>query len=191
MQDRAGEPAAEKGKLPDPCQPNPGQSVAPPGCDQESALVLDLPAGAYTAIVSGVGGQTGVGLVEIFEVPDVTIPNALGNYVGSSNVTLSNCQNPANNGTFGSSLVSLMSQNGSIFGGAGTLSGSTTVDLNFNGTVTAGADLMGSFTFSFSAGSGNGTFTGSVASNTIALNFSGQATSGERCALNGSASGSQ
>src|SRR5919198_944536 len=65
MQDRAGEPAAEKGKLPDPCQPNPGQSVAPPGCDQESALVLDLPAGAYTAIVSGVGGQTGVGLVGI------------------------------------------------------------------------------------------------------------------------------
>jgi hypothetical protein len=52
----------------DPCQPNPGQSMSPPGCAQESAIVITLPAGAYTAILSGVGGGTGVGLVEVFEV---------------------------------------------------------------------------------------------------------------------------
>lgn len=35
----------------------------------ESAIVITLPPGPYTAIVSGSGGATGVGLVEVFEVP--------------------------------------------------------------------------------------------------------------------------
>jgi hypothetical protein len=52
----------------DPCQPNPGQTTSPSGCAQESAMLITLPPGAYTAIVSGVGGGTGVGLVEVFEV---------------------------------------------------------------------------------------------------------------------------
>ena len=52
----------------DPCQPNPGQSTSPPGCAQESTILIILPAGAYTAIVSGADGGTGVGLVEVFDV---------------------------------------------------------------------------------------------------------------------------
>jgi hypothetical protein len=52
----------------DPCQPNPGQSTSPPGCAQESAILIRLPAGAYTAIVSGAAGGMGVGLVEVFEL---------------------------------------------------------------------------------------------------------------------------
>jgi hypothetical protein len=52
----------------DPCQPNPGQTTPPPGCALESAMLITLPPGAYTAIVSGVGGVTGVGIVEVFEV---------------------------------------------------------------------------------------------------------------------------
>jgi len=38
------------------------------GCVKESAILVTLPPGSYTAIVSGVGGGTGVGLVEVFEV---------------------------------------------------------------------------------------------------------------------------
>jgi len=34
----------------------------------EAALLITLPPGPYTAIVSGFGGSTGVGLVEVFEV---------------------------------------------------------------------------------------------------------------------------
>jgi hypothetical protein len=52
----------------DPCVPNPGQTVAPPGCTDESALLITLPPGGYTALVSGVSNGTGVGLVEIFDV---------------------------------------------------------------------------------------------------------------------------
>jgi hypothetical protein len=53
----------------DPCQPNPGQTTSPPSCTLESAILITLPPGAYTAIVSGgVGGGTGVGLVEAFEM---------------------------------------------------------------------------------------------------------------------------
>jgi len=51
----------------DPCQPNPGQVNPPPGCNLEAAILIYLPPGAYTGILNGVGGGTGVGLVEIFE----------------------------------------------------------------------------------------------------------------------------
>jgi uncharacterized repeat protein (TIGR01451 family) len=52
----------------DPCQPNPGETVPPPNCDQESAIYVTLPPGGYTAIVRGVAGGIGMGLVEIFEI---------------------------------------------------------------------------------------------------------------------------
>jgi uncharacterized delta-60 repeat protein len=35
----------------------------------ESAIHITLPPGAYTAVVSGVGGATGVGLIEVYKVP--------------------------------------------------------------------------------------------------------------------------
>jgi hypothetical protein len=52
----------------DPCVPNPGQSVAPPNCANESALLVTLPPGPYSVVVSGVGSTTGVALVEVFEI---------------------------------------------------------------------------------------------------------------------------
>jgi len=52
----------------DPCQPNPGQSAAPAGCNKEAAFLITLPPGAYTAILRGVGGATGVALVETFDM---------------------------------------------------------------------------------------------------------------------------
>ena len=39
--------------------------LAPPNA-LESALVLHLPAGAYTAVVSGANGGTGIGLAEVY-----------------------------------------------------------------------------------------------------------------------------
>ena len=44
-----------------------GTGLAPTNA-LESAVLITLPPGAYTAIVSGVGGGTGVGLVEVFDV---------------------------------------------------------------------------------------------------------------------------
>lgn len=35
----------------------------------DSALLVTLPSGAYTAVVSGAGGDTGVSLVEVYDVP--------------------------------------------------------------------------------------------------------------------------
>ena len=40
----------------------------PPGDDRESAIVMDLLLGNYTAIVSGAGSTTGVALVEIYDL---------------------------------------------------------------------------------------------------------------------------
>lgn len=56
----------------DPCQPNPGQATPPPGCTLEAAILVTLPPGAYTFILSGAAGGTGVSLVEAFEVDDNT-----------------------------------------------------------------------------------------------------------------------
>ena len=63
----------------DPCQANPGQSIPPPGCTQEAVILITLPPGAYTAIESGVGGGTGIGLVEVFEVDGGASPSKLIN----------------------------------------------------------------------------------------------------------------
>jgi hypothetical protein len=40
-----------------------------PSGSADCAMVVTLPPGAYTAQVSGVGGTTGVGLVEVYDVP--------------------------------------------------------------------------------------------------------------------------
>jgi hypothetical protein len=46
---------------------------APPDAS-EPAIMMTLDPGGYTAIVSGVGGTTGIGIVEVFEVDAVTTP---------------------------------------------------------------------------------------------------------------------
>jgi len=51
----------------DPCQPNPGQPSAPPGCALESAILITLNPGAYTVHLSGINGGSGIGLVEVFQ----------------------------------------------------------------------------------------------------------------------------
>lgn len=52
----------------DPCQPNAGQTTAPPSCNLESALTITLPPGAYTAKLKDAGTGTGIGIVEVYEV---------------------------------------------------------------------------------------------------------------------------
>ena len=42
----------------------------------ESAILVTLNPGAYTAVVSGVGGTTGVGIIEVFEVDGPEVPLA-------------------------------------------------------------------------------------------------------------------
>ena len=39
-----------------------------PGDGRESAIIADLPAGNYTAIVRGVNNTTGVALVEVYDL---------------------------------------------------------------------------------------------------------------------------
>jgi hypothetical protein len=49
-----------------------------PGRDEESAIVATLPPGAYTAMMRGQAGGTGVGLVEVYEL-DTSATSSLGN----------------------------------------------------------------------------------------------------------------
>src|SRR5207302_4751830 len=49
-----------------------------PSDGAESAILISLAPGAYTAIVSGVNGGTGIGLVEVFDM-DTTTPSKLSN----------------------------------------------------------------------------------------------------------------
>ena len=43
-------------------------TTLPPSNDKESALVTTLTPGNYTAVISGVGGTTGVGLAEVYNI---------------------------------------------------------------------------------------------------------------------------
>jgi hypothetical protein len=43
-------------------------SGLPPADGRESAIVAELPAGSYTAIVRGVNNTTGVALVEVYDL---------------------------------------------------------------------------------------------------------------------------
>jgi hypothetical protein len=182
----------------DPCEPNPGQSTAPPGCAQESAILVTLPPGAFTAIVSGVGGATGVALIEVFEVTGATVPpNILGTYSGSMTFTQGQCQNPSNNATFNSfATLNISDQNASLFTGSGSFANGTAT-INVFGTVTGGGALRGSFTTvavpSLPSGvfDSSGTFTGSVVGKTITINLSGQGTVDQKCIVNGVLSGTR
>ena len=47
-----------------------------PSDDHESAIVMSLPAGQFTAIASGKSSGSGVALIEIYNVDTATIPGA-------------------------------------------------------------------------------------------------------------------
>ena len=49
-------------------QPDIVASTIPPGNSKESAILMTLAPGAYSAIVRGVGGTTGIGLVEVYDL---------------------------------------------------------------------------------------------------------------------------
>jgi hypothetical protein len=63
-----------------------------PADARESAIYISLAPGAYTAIVTGAGGTTGVGLVEIFEVDALAVPlvniSARGEVLTGDNVMI-------------------------------------------------------------------------------------------------------
>jgi hypothetical protein len=44
-------------------------AFALPNASRDAALVATLPAGSYTAQVSGVGGLTGDAIIEVYELP--------------------------------------------------------------------------------------------------------------------------
>jgi hypothetical protein len=49
-----------------------------PGDNREAAIIASLPAGQYTAIISGANNSSGIGLVEIYDL-EATLPGELGN----------------------------------------------------------------------------------------------------------------
>ena len=69
---------------------NPGQlGIYKPKDDRESALVVVLPAGAYTAFVTGRNQTQGIGLVEVYDVNNAAGPELANlstrGYVGQEN----------------------------------------------------------------------------------------------------------
>lgn len=50
-----------------------------PPSDKDSAVIVTLNPGAYTAIVQGVNGATGIGLVEVYDLDDPSVNARLGN----------------------------------------------------------------------------------------------------------------
>ncbi|OGO12504.1 MAG: hypothetical protein A2Y53_01855 [Chloroflexi bacterium RBG_16_47_49] len=68
-----GTPAELQAASVDPCQPNTGQTTAPPGCNQEAAMYITLPPGAYTTKLMGVGGEMGKGIIEVYDADTASL----------------------------------------------------------------------------------------------------------------------
>ncbi len=51
-------------------------STFAPSDDRESAVIVTLPPGSYTAVLSGVSGEMGVGLLEAFDLDTQTAPTS-------------------------------------------------------------------------------------------------------------------
>jgi hypothetical protein len=66
--DGAGEPVTSNDNWRDTDQFEINASTIPPGHEAESAIVRILEPGNYTAVVSGKGGATGIGLVEVYDL---------------------------------------------------------------------------------------------------------------------------
>ena len=73
-----GTPAEMQAINSDPCQPNIGQTTAPPGCAQEAAFLITVPPGAYTARLKGVNNEMGKGIVEVYDPDTSTMPKVEG-----------------------------------------------------------------------------------------------------------------
>jgi hypothetical protein len=84
------------------------QTGLEPSDDRESAIVLTVPAGSYTAIIRGIDDSTGVGLIEIYDLgsPVGSVPeNKAGEPAGATFSELGNLSVRANIGTGDNVLI--------------------------------------------------------------------------------------
>jgi len=130
---------------------------------------------------------------EVFASPKQLVL-VLGSYVGQSvEVISTNCSDSTRNGSFiySSGILKIDTQNSDSFTGnlilQGDVQGSSIISTKLlTGSVTSLGELSGTFTDtlqtnSIKISSGDGSFTGQYANNSIVLNLSGQDTVGETC----------
>lgn len=131
------------------------------------------------------------------------LPNLIGNYTGTGQLTQSNCTVPFNNTTpnqpiQGAFTLNITNQTGASFSGTGTVSsGGVSFELGIGGTVTALGTIESStmnFTVKFGGvpvGTGTANLTGQVTGSTLNFNFTGKYLTGETCDIVGSATGNR
>lgn len=151
------------------------QTFPLPVGSKDSAVLANLPPGAYTAVASGVGNTTGVTLIEVYEVPGSVLTGTEATYLLAT-ATAGNGQgsisaNPAGPAYPAGTAVTLTPQpaSGSIFSGwsgdgTGTLTRLVTMDGNKSVTASFTAATAVSYTLSTAvAGPGQGTIAASPA----------------------------
>jgi hypothetical protein len=112
----------------------------PPANDQESAIVRTLDPGAYTAILRGKDGGTGVGLVEVFDltaIPAVKLANisTRSTVETGDNVLIGGFISGPSDGTLVSVVVRAIGPSLSAFGLADVLQDPTVTLHDSNGNI--------------------------------------------------------
>lgn len=201
------------------CETNPttGSCVAPPASSVSTTIGVQATP-TFGVFVTGIGavpfapatnrvfvrfrdtGGAVRGATSVAVRTQLMVPDIRGIFSGSAIATQTQCTNSANNGTFGfSAVANISNQAGESFSGSAVLTtviaGSNIVDqATLSGAVTAQGQVNGTFSFistvdgSFS-GSGDGSFSGALVDNTLALSFSGRIRVGEGCLITGTFTG--
>jgi len=114
-------------------------------------------------------------------------PFVYGYYTGTYSITVSNCTDPADDGTYNFSVnLSINNQNQADFSGTaiGTISYLGELlneNISFNGSISTSGEISGDTTHAFVDSGGTGTFTGQLNGDTLTISNAGSDTYGDIC----------
>jgi len=114
-------------------------------------------------------------------------PFVYGIYTGTYTINVSNCLNPADDGTYNFSVdLSIDDQNQAAFSGTavGTINymgDRLNENISLSGTISASGEIAGDTTHTFVDSGGTGTFTGQLSGDTLTIANNGSDTYGDTC----------
>lgn len=170
----------------------PGLSIDPPTGFISGTINAAAANSPYTVTVEVSDGTDSASTTFTWTVSSE--PDVRGVYTVSGSETITGCFNPSDDGTFSASgTIDISSQVGATFTGTlSAISGPFPSTGNISGTVTINGDLSGNFdSVEPDDTQSEGTFAGTLISDTLTTTFTGSDIFGDTCSFTGTFSGTR